>query len=281
MCETCRATGVLLLAKAQQEIILAEAEDGNGYADADRPLSDFEKQSGVNFGAIGDLHDETDEQVRRIIEHLQRDIGDELTDTPYAAIAALGIEPTQKLLDALSKAIDELTDALSAAWVQSGELLLDEAQRLGSRRARAVSVPEPDTGLLFRYATTAAQYQWNATVWAATRDLDLTQDGKLSADEAQTVIDAVGIDGAVDQGKQGGNAAIAGGRHETMRELTPVRCVASEILDGATCDRCRAIDGKVWDTLEEALEWYPTAGYVNCRGGARCRGILITDEYEE
>jgi hypothetical protein len=50
---------------------------------------------------------------------------------------------------------------------------------------------------------------------------------------------------------------------------------ASELLDGVTCIPCRDLDGTEFDTIESATESYPSGGYWECLGGARCRGTLI------
>jgi hypothetical protein len=53
---------------------------------------------------------------------------------------------------------------------------------------------------------------------------------------------------------------------------------ASEQLDRNTCAPCRAVHGR-WicntDDLGPLHKLYPTAGYVDCRGGVRCRGTFV------
>lgn len=53
-----------------------------------------------------------------------------------------------------------------------------------------------------------------------------------------------------------------------------VQLYASELLDSNTCGNCINIDG---DTLEQdqAFELYGGGGYIECEGGARCRGTVI------
>jgi hypothetical protein len=51
---------------------------------------------------------------------------------------------------------------------------------------------------------------------------------------------------------------------------------ASEILDAATCDPCVAIDGTQFDDLDAAAAAYANGGYVDCEGGLRCRGVIVT-----
>jgi hypothetical protein len=68
------------------------------------------------------------------------------------------------------------------------------------------------------------------------------------------------------------------GRFEVFAQTTPnnpATFYASEILDGGTCDACAAIDGEPYQTLDDGTADYPTGGYSDCEGGARCRGTLI------
>jgi hypothetical protein len=50
---------------------------------------------------------------------------------------------------------------------------------------------------------------------------------------------------------------------------------ASELLDSATCDACRAVDGTMFASMAEARRAYPSGGFRDCRGGPRCRGTVI------
>ena len=54
--------------------------------------------------------------------------------------------------------------------------------------------------------------------------------------------------------------------------------VASEIMDRRTCQPCKTVDGREFDTLQDAIEYYPVMGYRDCTGAAHgnaCRGFLI------
>lgn len=67
-------------------------------------------------------------------------------------------------------------------------------------------------------------------------------------------------------------------RAETFRKLpnaTPQTYYASELLDAATCDPCADVDGTEYESIDDALEDYPTGGYRDCEGGDRCRGFVI------
>lgn len=71
-------------------------------------------------------------------------------------------------------------------------------------------------------------------------------------------------------------AAQNEGRIAVLAVAPPARHVATEALDLNSCKPCRDIDGTEYASLEEARTAYPTGGYVNCLGGSRCRGTLVT-----
>lgn len=74
-------------------------------------------------------------------------------------------------------------------------------------------------------------------------------------------------------------AAQNAGRHAVMDAAPPAETyTASEILDSRTCGPCKAIDGKTFATLDDAMAEYPVMGYRDCTGaryGNACRGFLI------
>jgi len=66
------------------------------------------------------------------------------------------------------------------------------------------------------------------------------------------------------------------GRTAVLQAAPPGQYFASELLDNNTCKPCGAIDGEEFEDLSAADLAYPAGGYVNCQGGGRCRGSLIT-----
>lgn len=66
------------------------------------------------------------------------------------------------------------------------------------------------------------------------------------------------------------------GRFDALQELPPATYVATELMDGATCDPCEGIDGTEYETLDDAEADYSNGGYNDCDGGLRCRGIIVT-----
>lgn len=76
--------------------------------------------------------------------------------------------------------------------------------------------------------------------------------------------------------------AINGGRIAAIKTALATKAgtvYASELLDQNTCSACSEIDGKQYDSIEDAEIDYPAGPYVNCEGQDNCRGTLIV-EYE-
>jgi len=75
------------------------------------------------------------------------------------------------------------------------------------------------------------------------------------------------------------SAATNSGRSAAMaaapEDAGPVQYAASEILDDNCCDPCRDEDGTVFASLDDADAAYPVGAYINCAGGARCRGVVV------
>lgn len=74
-------------------------------------------------------------------------------------------------------------------------------------------------------------------------------------------------------------AAQNAGRFATFEQsTTEVALYASEQLDKNTCVNCRAVDGRWLGSAAEMAQvtrMYPSSGYVDCLGGARCRGTVV------
>jgi hypothetical protein len=60
----------------------------------------------------------------------------------------------------------------------------------------------------------------------------------------------------------------------------PEAFYASELLDTSTCPACAGVDGREYASLEQATRDYPSGGYLDCRGGPRCRGTVIAVMHE-
>lgn len=96
---------------------------------------------------------------------------------------------------------------------------------------------------------------------------------------ATAVIDH--IDGLSDRFlKDNLGGAITGaqndGRAAQMENTEGGQIFSSELLDSDCCEECAAVDSTEYEDMAEARADYPAGGYIDCLGGPRCRGGLIT-----
>ena len=76
-------------------------------------------------------------------------------------------------------------------------------------------------------------------------------------------------------------AAQNEGRLQEMASGPVGRYYASELLDSSTCENCAAEDEHEFASIGEARKAYPTGGFRDCLGGARCRGTVVAVYAEE
>jgi Winged helix-turn-helix DNA-binding len=79
------------------------------------------------------------------------------------------------------------------------------------------------------------------------------------------------LKGAVTMAQNSGRIAV----FEAQPGAAEAVYEASELLDSNTCGPCAAIDGTVFENLDEASAAYASGGYVDCEGGPNCRGTLV------
>lgn len=191
----------------------------------------------------------------------------------------------------------EVLAEISVAPVDASILVgpMKEAARDGEASARAehdaqvaaasqepVAAAEPSTAAVdevveTRAAATAKVLAQGFGVAASKRACALAN---LPAAEAaaQTVSYLEGLSTAALEEQLGGATmqAYNTGRRAYMAANNPTTVYASEILDANTCTECASIDGTEWATVADAEGDYPIGGYVNCQGGLRCRGTLVS-----
>lgn len=280
-------------ARRARDLLLAEGairRDGPGaklapalaLAMPDRDLKreplPFEIAAGVNFAAMEDTFLEGREQLVDAYRQAQAAQVDELVAEVEAAggdavkLATLRCEPVAE--DALYEALLEIAEAgvasaraerdaqVNPKAVALAEVAVDEEKLQKTVRERAEA-----TALTLAAGLAASASKRAAAVSA------LAPDAAAAAvrDHLEGLTDAAlteQLGGATQQ-------AYNSGRRAYMAESRPKEVWASEILDGAACANCSAIDGTTWATLAEAEVAYPLGGYVDCEGGLRCRGTLV------
>jgi hypothetical protein len=147
----------------------------------------------------------------------------------------------------------------AAAIIESAEALAGEqAQHVAELNANGISL-----GAQRRAGRLASKVRSKATV---ARDLEAHLTAQKHVFERENLKGAVTF--AQNAGRLAAFEAISPEQAEATYE-------ASEILDERTCGPCEAVDGTVYDSLEEVTAAYGTGGYVDCEGGPNCRGTAV------
>lgn len=170
------------------------------------------------------------------------------------------------------------------------DLLYDVAARgaeeaLAELRVQGLTLDPPDEETLRRLvadhaAAVAQQTADGLSLAASRRAVQLTGGGQSPTELASDVVSYVqGLEHAWERDQLSGaaqQAMNAGRLHIFERIDAPAAEVyASELLDWATCDACRAVDGRRYVDVAEARSDYPSGGFRECRGGPRCRGTVV------
>lgn len=179
-----------------------------------------------------------------------------------------------------AEAVYLLTAALDSAALKAAARLRTEAFGQGVTIPARLAAAGPWGGRLATVAKGTAAVLASGLVLAAARAaLRVFAPGLRPADVVAAVRDHLaGLSGAAVTEQLGGalTAAQNEGRLAAV-EAAPSEPTlrASEVLDEATCQPCKAIDGHTYADLAEARTAYANGGYNGCLGGLRCRGIIF------
>jgi hypothetical protein len=294
MCQSCDSLTVeagveLLLASATRDLILAQTDTGESVPHATRPLSAAEKRAKMRFGEIDKLESAAAEKAAKLLTSNAQVYIMAVIGAIFGTAAALEPDQAVEAFDQLARgemppeaaaAADTITgnmaQILAAVFAGGSLIALGEARRQGGKNLPDPLEAKPDR---FRpLARAVALHPWTRITSKLQTDL-LTPAGlsaPLTKEAVTTAAKAIPLDGAEDLARQTIHTAHGQGRAETQVILQPAEIEASELLDGETCDRCSAVDGKVYASMAEALVEYEQGYYGACRGGARCRGTLVT-----
>lgn len=267
----------------QRALPLAAAGDIPGLR---RQPTDDEIRAAVDFAAVQKVWAEARDQftdawaelIQPVVDWIVEQIRALLGDGNPAGAAALVVPATT-----LASVVDGLTDAMAELAGESAEQAVAEAAAQGVDVDAAV----PDRDTIQAHATGVANLVASGYVNGAARTV-LNQTGPgtnpdQAADAVRAHLDA--LSEADDRGWVVTNVASAltwaqGAARlavfEGVPEDTDAVWISSEILDTSACSACINIDGTRFDTLDEAIDAYPTGNrYRECFGGERCRGQLI------
>lgn len=279
------AAALIRKAAATRALILAETRAGVSVNFAARTTSRQERAAGVRFGDIAAAHDTTTRELTAIIDRLYPDLaaawGRALALAGAGADAAdvlevLGrvvVSPTPALAAVLQSLAGEATRVYEKAWSKGVGLAAGEVRAQRLRARPPVGKPGPvaagAAGALVAYTLTRTAGHLLATL----RDPRTTTAPPALVEDTITRMDRAG---AVDTAQQGVYATVGAGRGAVWEAHPIDEMFSSELLDGHTCDACSSVDGREYTDVDRALADYPGwGGYRACRGGARCRGVLV------
>lgn len=155
------------------------------------------------------------------------------------------------------------------------------AQVVAEAAAQGVTVAAPavDEEAVTELAATVAALMGSATADAAGREALRVWTPGRTGDEVGALVreHMESLTDAWPREQLGGAlwTAQAHGRIAVMEAAPVATYASSEVLDRATCQPCREIDGTVFDDLAAAVAAYAMGAYIGCLGRLRCRGILI------
>lgn len=279
-----------LLAAAVASVLLADIEDGGAPAAAVRPLTEAERAAQVRFrdleASIAAAEESVSARVRALVAALAAELGAALLDgkadaEPAAVVAALQAV-TESRPARVSSLMDQTANLIAGALREHQ----DAAVGLAASEARRQGVTVPQRALAPAgrspwdpHGRAAVEKAWEKVTGQARDTLAsptrLADPAPVTASEVKEVLADTRTAGAEDIARQGVLAAHGTGRNQVAEVMEPAEIWASEIMDGETCERCAKVDGRQYESLADARRDYPSAGYRDCLGGARCRGTLV------
>lgn len=281
-----------LAAAVEAELMSVEAASGASFAGARRPLTDAERVAGVKFSQIADLVDTVAAASRPWVRRLLS-TGAELvlnhvfppgTQTVAAMTAAELTEFGSQLVARAQPVVAELyprvRDALTGAWEFGAATVLDELTGQGVPGVSAWTVPAAPATIdsLAQSITTHPLLRQLEIASRYVADPFRTLGMQVTRAELSAVLSETSDRSGVDMMHQGLQSVVSLGRTTTVDVNGGgafLAIYASELLDGASCLNCSLVDGTRYDSLEDAKADYPFGGYRSCKGGARCRGLLV------
>lgn len=298
----------------ETEVIAAEAAAGWSVPDATRPLHPWEVRARTRFADLDAIALRHAAAVERALDTYQEEtvalvrllIGQANPATPADLVALLDgwrRYDQAQLNGAENKYIRALNTAATQAYADGFTELASESARQGVQEARIadalddlttrVDAARAEINGKVRYATGLHYQLIQVTAGESPRAAlfkpILAEAQRFAADPGADVNDvarraleagsptSLKLAGVRDQVRQAMLNASAAGRQSGADALPePAEVYASELLDKATCGPCAGVDGRFYGSLTDAYVDYPGGGgFIDCEGGARCRGTLV------
>jgi hypothetical protein len=240
-----------------------------------RPLTDIEKRAGTDFEALDDQWTEALDALMDVWPDLAERQRDQL-----AKQVASAVDDAPDTLGELDADSSEIAEVLIAAMLVVARQAADAQIAEADGQGVTIAAPDIDEDLVRDTALAVAAAMAASTASTAGRTAaQYLGQGDGAAISAQVSAHLAGLSDAFPRSEFGGalSAAQARGRFAVLEGFAGAAdYYASEVLDRSTCQPCKSIDTKRFDSLDAALAAYGSGKYQGCAGGARCRGHLIT-----
>lgn len=238
-----------------------------------RAATDFQVLEGTRASAVNTLVTAIQTAQVEQVDQIEAAIAG--ADGDLTELATIDVEP----IDA-----EVIAQHMREAAEQGAQLAEQEARAQGVKAVRAAEPPkdEIDAQLVER-AKALALVLANSIAEAGSRQAvartGVGSEAKTASEvgaEVKSYLAGLSDSFLAEQANAAIMQAINTGRREFMRANKPEHVYASELMDENTCPPCAEVDGTEWDTVEAAeADAYPAGGYIDCDGGARCRGTLV------
>lgn len=275
---------------AVASVMLADEKAGTAPKNAARLVSADERRAKVRFGEIEARLDAAAERVAEVVEDLQIALAAVLAGAVFAGTGPVNAvkllaqfnQAASVMPEAMARPLQDATEALAAIAVDVEAGAVEDVQGEARRQqvpAAAELQDAPAVGVWLAGASLVALAAWERVVTLVRRDVltpqAVAEVATFTRSQFATTVTEFKLDGAVDLGRQLTLQANRAGRDRAATTYPVSLIFASEIMDGNTCGPCGRIDGREFDTAEEARAQYPFGGYKSCEGGLRCRGTVV------
>lgn len=234
--------------------------------DLSRVQAEFEQQLDELLRRWTDI---SADQRRQVIDQVRVAVhSDDL-----AALAALSVSTTE--------AAEVLTAAMGQMALDAAREVVREARDQGVRIDPIATDGAPLAAVATTTAALLAEGLTNAAGREALRRYSRTATGDEVAGAVREHLEGLSDQFLRDHLGGAMHAALNAGRMGTALAGPVAAIYGSEQMDKATCKPCEQINGK-WignsddpDIVAKVAAIYPNGGYVDCLGGARCRGTTV------
>lgn len=256
---------------------------------------DFETTATVDFALMDSSWKAAVDRVYVAWMTILSEQRQEMASQIRAAVDSGNLENLATLSVSTDHAVDLLVDHMKRFAIQCAREQEREADRQGVTVGPwSLEEDGSDDSVTAALRDTARSWLTRLRAYASTTAANLASRMTASARARSVIVAETGADGSavardVDANladhpksyvRQGLAAAMTmaqnTGRLAVLTQAPPGQYFASEMLDKNTCSPCRSVDGQEYSSLTAAEAAYPAGGYVNCLGGASCRGTLVT-----